>query len=275
VTLKERPAETNDAMPFDRVKLIAPGSAVRAMREALACRTGGAGSVAASPFPFGNSILLLLFFSLAVMSAPVFFSDSACASGEPGLVSSQWRMASTQSAAAPVAEGEPSWSSAVTSVDSRPGHGWAVTLSSTPHGPPLIVAVNKDRQQLFMLEQRSPLSLKRQLSCSTGERVGDKVEQGDLKTPEGVYFVQEHLRGGLDYDLYGTMAQIDDIAARVPQFSQSGRPAQRQDRLRHLDPRPGASLAAQGNQRLRGAGQSRSRRHGPVSQARDTDRHRS
>lgn len=83
---------------------------------------------------------------------------------------------------------------------------WQAQLASHPHGPALFLAVDKKKQQLYVMEQRSPLSASRKFFCSTGEVPGDKQVEGDLKTPEGVYFVQRRLEGGLDYELYGDLA---------------------------------------------------------------------
>lgn len=40
-----------------------------------------------------------------------------------------------------------------------------------------------------------------------GRKQGDKTREGDLRTPEGIYFVQEHLEGpGLNFEEYGNRA---------------------------------------------------------------------
>lgn len=83
---------------------------------------------------------------------------------------------------------------------------WNVELASHPAGPSRFLAVDKIKQQLYLLEQRSPLTVRDSYFCSTGERPGDKQYEGDLKTPEGVYFVQSRLDGGLDFQLYGDLA---------------------------------------------------------------------
>jgi len=68
--------------------------------------------------------------------------------------------------------------------------------------------VDKNTQKLFLYEQHSPLSLREQIACTTGQTVGDKLTEGDLRTPEGVYFLESKLIGGLDFDLYGDMAYV-------------------------------------------------------------------
>ena len=40
-----------------------------------------------------------------------------------------------------------------------------------------------------------------------GRKQGDKMREGDLRTPEGIYFIQEHLHGpGLNFEEYGNRA---------------------------------------------------------------------
>ncbi len=92
-------------------------------------------------------------------------------------------------------------------VPSRAGaEGWQVRLSTAPEGPTEFLAVDKSQQGLFVFERQSPLAVVDKAVCTTGEKVGDKREEGDLKTPEGVYFIGNRLDAGLDYDLYGGLA---------------------------------------------------------------------
>jgi murein L,D-transpeptidase YafK len=42
--------------------------------------------------------------------------------------------------------------------------------------------------------------------CTTGQKEGDKEVEGDLKTPEGVYFVVRRIDAGLDFTKYGPRA---------------------------------------------------------------------
>lgn len=84
--------------------------------------------------------------------------------------------------------------------------GWKARLYSHPQGPELILAIDKGEQAFFVLQQKSPLDLMAQLPCTTGQEPGDKLREGDLRTPEGVYFVGRKLSGGLDFELYGEMA---------------------------------------------------------------------
>ncbi|MFH1914724.1 MAG: L,D-transpeptidase family protein [Pseudomonadota bacterium] len=84
--------------------------------------------------------------------------------------------------------------------------GWVSTLSSHAYGPPRIVAVDKTSQTLVMLERFSPLRELLRLPCTTGQADGDKLVEGDLRTPEGVYFIGQRINRKLDWDLYGDLA---------------------------------------------------------------------
>jgi murein L,D-transpeptidase YafK len=91
-------------------------------------------------------------------------------------------------------------------VASALAQGWVPTLSSHAYGPTRIVAVDKASQTLIMLERKSPLHEIRRFPCTTGQSEGDKRTEGDLRTPEGVYFVGQRINRKLDWDLYGDMA---------------------------------------------------------------------
>lgn len=84
--------------------------------------------------------------------------------------------------------------------------GWNATLESHSNLPPRFLAVDKEAQEFYIYTKKSPLKLVRRLPCTTGQRKGDKLVRGDLRTPEGVYFVQRHLKGGLNFELYGDQA---------------------------------------------------------------------
>lgn len=84
--------------------------------------------------------------------------------------------------------------------------GWELTLSSHSHGPERLIAVDKSSQTLIMLERKSPLHEVLRYPCTTGQSTGDKLVEGDLRTPEGVYFVQNRIDRKLDWDLYGDLA---------------------------------------------------------------------
>ena len=83
---------------------------------------------------------------------------------------------------------------------------WQAIVGTHSAMPPRLIAVDKDKQQLFVLSQKNQLSQESAYVCTTGQRMGDKQDQGDLKTPEGIYFVVSHVNSGLDYAKYGKEA---------------------------------------------------------------------
>lgn len=86
---------------------------------------------------------------------------------------------------------------------------WRPTLTPRPNMPPLFMAVDKSRQRAFLVRSSgnaTRLDKFKKLICTTGQRDGDKQVEGDLKTPEGVYFVTGKITSGLDFLLYGNTA---------------------------------------------------------------------
>ncbi len=83
---------------------------------------------------------------------------------------------------------------------------WKAVIADQPAVPPRLIAVDKLRQQLYVFERRSPFGPSQLYACTTGQVIGDKRVQGDLKTPEGIYFVVQHIRSGLDFSMYGNEA---------------------------------------------------------------------
>ena len=72
--------------------------------------------------------------------------------------------------------------------------------------PTHLVAVDKKRQTFMFFEKKSPLKLKYTYPCTTGQLPGDKQALNDLRTPEGVYFVEYKIASGLDFKEYGGIA---------------------------------------------------------------------
>lgn len=72
--------------------------------------------------------------------------------------------------------------------------------------PSHLVAVDKNRQTFLFFEKKSPLKLKYSFPCVTGQLAGDKQELNDLRTPEGIYFVEYKIASGLDFKEYGGIA---------------------------------------------------------------------
>ncbi len=72
--------------------------------------------------------------------------------------------------------------------------------------PTHLVAVDKKRQTFMFFEKKSPLKLKYTYPCTTGQLTGDKQSLNDLRTPEGIYFVEYKIASGLDFKEYGGIA---------------------------------------------------------------------
>jgi murein L,D-transpeptidase YafK len=83
---------------------------------------------------------------------------------------------------------------------------WEPVLYSDSNGPSEFLAVDKSGQELLLFSNNSPLQRRISMPCSTGQARGDKLREGDLKTPEGVYFIENLLNRDLDFDLYGNLA---------------------------------------------------------------------
>ena len=81
--------------------------------------------------------------------------------------------------------------------------GWQARIVGSEASPSRLVAVDKKQQTLFLFERHSPLRLAGRYVCTTGQNDGDKFVEGDLKTPEGVYFVIRRIGSGLDFEKYG------------------------------------------------------------------------
>lgn len=82
---------------------------------------------------------------------------------------------------------------------------WTPSISDTAL-PPRIVAVDKGQQKFYLYEKQSPLALRLATACTTGQLDGDKQATNDLRTPEGVYFVDYKIANGLDFKEYGGIA---------------------------------------------------------------------
>ena len=83
--------------------------------------------------------------------------------------------------------------------------GWSARLCDEGL-PERLVAVDKKNKFFHYLEKKSPLRLRYSYPCVTGQLEGDKQQINDLKTPEGVYFVEYKIANGLDFGEYGGIA---------------------------------------------------------------------
>lgn len=81
--------------------------------------------------------------------------------------------------------------------------GWTTVVADYGYAPSFLIAVDKKEQLVRVFERKSPLAKIAEYTCTTGQNEGDKLVEGDLKTPEGIYFVVRHITSGLDYALYG------------------------------------------------------------------------
>ncbi|MCR4666396.1 MAG: L,D-transpeptidase family protein [Desulfovibrio sp.] len=82
---------------------------------------------------------------------------------------------------------------------------WQADLKET-NLPPHFVAVDKEKRKFYFFEKHSPVQLKYEFPCMTGQIPGDKQIINDLKTPEGIYFIKSKISGGLDFKEYGGIA---------------------------------------------------------------------
>lgn len=84
--------------------------------------------------------------------------------------------------------------------------GWRAAIPDHTSLPSRFAAIDKSRQTFFLLGQHSPLVLEETRPCTTGREPGDKQVQGDLRTPEGIYFLAGRITRPLDFTLYGDRA---------------------------------------------------------------------
>ena len=82
---------------------------------------------------------------------------------------------------------------------------WQTTLRDEGL-PSKLVGVDKKHKTFHYFEKKSPLRLRYTYPCVTGQLEGDKQQVNDLRTPEGVYFVEYKIAGGLDFREYGGIA---------------------------------------------------------------------
>lgn len=81
---------------------------------------------------------------------------------------------------------------------------WTACLA--PYAPGFFFAADKSRGLLFQLGGESAPAVSRVFPCIHGRAEGDKQKQGDLRTPEGVYFITRKITQPLDFMEYGPHA---------------------------------------------------------------------
>lgn len=83
---------------------------------------------------------------------------------------------------------------------------WEANIKDKKSMPQGLVVVDKSANRLSYYEKHSPLVLLHEYPSIHGEKEGDKMVEGDLKTPEGVYFITTKIKMQLDFEEYGSQA---------------------------------------------------------------------
>ncbi|WP_045216621.1 L,D-transpeptidase family protein [Desulfonatronovibrio magnus] len=85
---------------------------------------------------------------------------------------------------------------------------WKPHLTGDAFAPETILTVDKQNQSFLIFSNKSPLVKKESWQCTTGQAQGDKLVEGDLKTPEGIYFLERRIANNpyLPYELFGDLA---------------------------------------------------------------------
>ena len=88
---------------------------------------------------------------------------------------------------------------------SAPADDWTACMAQP--APKFFYVADKSRKRLFQMEEKNgePAAV-REFECIHGRVEGDKQKQGDLKTPEGVYFITKVITQKLDFMEYGPHA---------------------------------------------------------------------
>lgn len=86
-------------------------------------------------------------------------------------------------------------------------HAWDVHLPESALDKSLIL-VDKGKNEFFYLEKHGKEITRLHYPSIHGENEGDKRVEGDLKTPEGVYFVRGKIQVPLDFEMYGNHAYV-------------------------------------------------------------------
>ena len=87
-----------------------------------------------------------------------------------------------------------------------PAMAWQPLITGDSRAPENLFVVDKKNQAFLVFSNKSPLRKEYQWQVTTGEALGGKEVEGDLKTPEGIYFIERQIDTRyLDRDLYGEM----------------------------------------------------------------------
>jgi len=105
---------------------------------------------------------------------------------------------------------------AATGPVTLPAHLVSVPTSGEYYGP-FVFVVDKSARTLEIWKSESESNGHRHFNriasypADLGKNTGDKLSEGDHKTPEGIYFLLDRLEGpGLDFKLYGSRAYVTD-----------------------------------------------------------------
>ena len=93
----------------------------------------------------------------------------------------------------------------ITFCSSPLAYAWEARLPDTALGKSLVL-VDKGKGEFFYLEKNGEKVTQLHYPSIHGEVQGDKQVEGDLKTPEGVYFVRGKIQIPLDFEMYGNHA---------------------------------------------------------------------
>lgn len=85
-------------------------------------------------------------------------------------------------------------------------HAWEIAIEENEYLPNAFVAVDKGRETLYHFDKTEAEGAFHVFPSIHGRREGDKQIEGDLKTPEGVYFVLGKIDYSLDFGEYGSQA---------------------------------------------------------------------
>lgn len=93
-----------------------------------------------------------------------------------------------------------------------------ISLGDHTEKPAYAIVVEKSSQQLILYAYDGEYSEVLRYKCSTGKSQGPKMQAGDSKTPEGIYFfIEEHKKESLS-PIYGTRAFPTDYPNNLDQL---------------------------------------------------------